>query len=129
MRKAMKIFIGVQVVGGLGLAAYLKYQEVKNEDEEKNKMKAEIKRLMKEMVNLRKTYIINIPRFNMEQRKETINTIFNEELDLANKIYEIVDNSKYNFKDFNIDIDMIEAELDFFRNERKKYAKYTKYTK
>ena len=58
MKKAMKIFIGVQVVGGLGLAAYLKYQEVKNEDEEKNKMKAEIKRLMKEMVNLRKTYII-----------------------------------------------------------------------
>ena len=89
MKKAMKIFIGAQIVGGLGLAAYLKYQEVKNEDEEKNKMKAEIKRLMKEMVNLRKTYIINIPRFNMEQRKETINTIFNEELDLANKIYDI----------------------------------------
>ena len=123
MRKAMKIFIGVQVVGGLGLAAYLKYQEVKNEDEEKNKMKAEIKRLMKEMVNLRKTYIINIPRFNMEQRKETINTIFNEELDLANKIYDIIDNSKYNFKDFNIEPDMIEAELDFFRIERKKYIK------
>ena len=123
MRKAMKIFIGIQVVGGLGLAAYLKYQEVKNEDEEKNKMKAEIKRLMKEMVNLRKTYIINIPRLNMEQRKETINTIFNEDLDLANKIYDIIDNSKYNFKDFNIDIDMIEAELDFFRIERKKYIK------
>ena len=123
MKKAMKIFIGAQIVGGLGLAAYLKYQEVKNEDEEKNKMKAEIKRLMKEMVNLRKTYIINIPRFNMEQRKETINTIFNEELDLANKIYEIVDNSKYNFKDFNIEPDMIEAELDFFRIERKKYIK------
>ena len=123
MRKAMKIFIGVQVVGGLGLAAYLKYQEVKNEDEEKNKMKAEIKRLMKEMVNLRKTYIINIPRFNMEQRKETINTIFNEELDLANKIYDIIDNSKYNFKDFNIEPDMIEAELDFFRIEKKKYTK------
>ena len=123
MKKAMKIFIGAQIVGGLGLAAYLKYQEVKNEDEEKNKMKAEIKRLMKEMVNLRKTYIINIPRFNMEQRKETINTIFNEELDLANKIYEIVDNSKYNFKDFNIDIDMIEAELEFFRIEKKKYTK------
>ena len=120
MRKAMKIFIGAQVVGGLGLAAYLKYQEVKNEDEEKNKMKAEIKRLMKEMVNLRKTYIINIPRLSMEQRKETINTIFNEELDLANKIYDIIDNSKYNFKDFNIDIDMIEAELDFFRIENKK---------
>ena len=123
MKKAMKIFIGVQVVGGLGLAAYLKYQEVKNEDEEKNKIKTEIKRLMKKMVSLRKTYIINIPRFNMEQRKETINTIFNEELDLANKIYEIVDNSKYNFKDFNIDIDMIEAELDFFRIENKKYTK------
>ena len=123
MRKAMKIFIGAQVVGGLGLAAYLKYQEVKNEDEEKNKMKAEIKRLMKEMVNLRKTYIINIPRLSMEQRKETINTIFNEELDLANKIYDIIDNSKYNFKDFNIDIDMIEAELDFFRIEKKKYIK------
>ena len=123
MRKAMKIFIGVQVVGGLGLATYLKYQEVKNEDEEKNKMKAEIKRLMKEMVNLRKTYIINIPRLNMEQRKETINTIFNEDLDLANKIYDIIDNSKYNFKDFNIDIDMIEAELDFFRIEKKKYTK------
>ena len=123
MKKAMKIFIGAQIVGGLGLAAYLKYQEVKNEDEEKNKMKAEIKRLMKEMVNLRKTYIINIPRLNMEQRKETINTIFNEELDLANKIYDIIDNSKYNFKDFNIDIDMIEAELDFFRIEKKKYTK------
>lgn len=123
MRKAMKIFIGAQIVGGLGLAAYLKYQEVKNEDEEKNKMKAEIKRLMKEMVNLRKTYIINIPRLNMEQRKETINTIFNEDLDLACKIYDMVDNSKYNFKDFNIDIDMIEAELDFFRIERKKYIK------
>ena len=123
MRKAMKIFIGAQVVGGLGLAAYLKYQEVKNEDEEKNKMKAEIKRLMKEMVNLRKTYIINIPRLNMEQRKETINTIFNEELDLANKIYDIIDNSKYNFKDFNIEPDMIEAELDFFRIEKKKYTK------
>ena len=123
MKKAIKIFIGAQVVGGLGLAAYLKYQEVKNEDEEKNKMKAEIKRLMKEMVNLRKTYIINIPRFNMEQRKETINTIFNEELDLANRIYDIIDSSKYNFKDFNIGIDMIEAELDFFRIERKKYIK------
>ena len=123
MKKAMKIFIGAQIVGGLGLAAYLKYQEVKNEDEEKNKMKAEIKRLMKEMVNLRKTYIINIPRFNMEQRKETINTIFNEELDLANKIYDIIDNSKYNFKDFNIEPDMIEAELDFFRIEKKKYIK------
>lgn len=123
MKKAMKIFIGAQIVGGLGLAAYLKYQEVKNEDEEKNKMKAEIKRLMKEMVNLRKTYIINIPRFNMEQRKETINTIFNEELDLANKIYDIIDNSKYNFKDFNIEPDMIEAELDFFRIENKKYTK------
>ena len=123
MKKAMKIFIGAQVIGGLGLAAYLKYQEVKNEDEEKNKMKAEIKRLMKEMVNLRKTYIINIPRLNMEQRKETINTIFNEELDLANKIYDMIDNSKYTFKDFNIGIDMIEAELDFFRIERKKYIK------
>ena len=123
MKKAMKIFIGAQIVGGLGLAAYLKYQEVKNEDEEKNKMKAEIKRLMKEMVNLRKTYIINIPRLNMEQRKETISTIFNEELDLANKIYDMVDNSKYTFKDFNIDIDVIEAELDFFRIERKKYIK------
>ena len=123
MRKAMKIFIGVQVVGGLGLAVYLKYQEVKNEDEEKNKIKTEIKGLMKEMVNLRKTYIINIPRLSMEQRKETINTIFNEELDLANKIYDIIDNSKYNFKDFNIDIDMIEAELDFFRIENKKYIK------
>ena len=123
MRKAMKIFIGAQIVGGLGLVAYLKYQEVKNEDEEKNKMKAEIKRLMKEMVNLRKTYIINIPRLNMEQRKETINTIFNEDLDLACKIYDMVDNSKYTFKDFNIDIDVIEAELDFFRIERKKYIK------
>ena len=123
MKKAMKIFIGAQVIGGLGLAAYLKYQEVKNEDEEKNKMKAEIKRLMKEMVNLRKTYIINIPRLNMEQRKETINTIFNEELDLANKIYDMIDNSKYTFKDFNIGIDMIEAELDFFRIENKKYIK------
>ena len=123
MKKAMKIFIGAQVVGGLGLAAYLKYQEVKNEDEEKNKMKAEIKRLMKEMVNLRKTYIINIPRLNMEQRKETINTIFNEDLDLACKIYDMVDNSKYTFKGFNIDIDVIEAELDFFRIERKKYIK------
>ena len=123
MKKAMKIFIGVQVVGGLGLAAYLKYQEVKNEDEEKNKIKTEIKGLMKKMVSLRKTYIRNIPRFNMEQRKETINTIFNEELDLANKIYDIIDNSKYNFKDFNIDIDMIEAELDFFRIENKKYTK------
>ena len=123
MKKAMKIFIGVQIVGGLGLASYLKYQDVKNEDEEKNKMKAEIKRLMKEMVNLRKTYIINIPRLNMEQRKETINTIFNEELDLANKIYEIVDNSKYNFRDFNIEPDMIEAELDFFRIEKIKYTK------
>ena len=123
MRKAMKIFIGVQVVGGLGLAAYLKYQEVKNEDEEKNKIKTEIKGLMKKMVILRKTYIINIPRFNMEQRKETINTIFNEELDLANKIYDIIDNSKYNFKDFNIEPDMIEAELDFFRIEKKKYTK------
>ena len=123
MKKAMKIFIGAQIVGGLGLAAYLKYQEVKNEDEKKNKMKAEIKRLMKDMVNLRKTYIINIPRLNMEQRKETINTIFNEELDLANKIYDIIDNSKYNFKDFNIEPDMIEAELDFFRIEKKKYTK------
>ena len=123
MKKAMKIFIGAQIVGGLGLAAYLKYQEVKNEDEEKNKMKAEIKRLMKEMVNLRKTYIINIPRLNMEQRKETINTIFNEELDLANKIYDMIDNSKYTFKDFNIGIDMIEAELEFFRIEKKKYTK------
>ena len=123
MKKAMKIFIGVQVVGGLGLAAYLKYQEVKNEDEKKNKIKTEIKGLMKEMVSLRKTYIRNIPRFNMEQRKETINTIFNEELDLANKIYDIIDNSKYNFKDFNIEPDMIEAELDFFRIEKKKYTK------
>ena len=123
MKKAMKIFIGAQVVGGLGLAAYLKYQEVKNEDEEKNKIKTEIKGLMKKMVSLRKTYIINIPRLSMEQRKETINTIFNEELDLANKIYDIIDNSKYNFKDFNIDIDMIEAELDFFRIENKKYTK------
>ena len=123
MKKAMKIFIGAQIVGGLGLAAYLKYQEVKNEDEEKNKMKAEIKRLMKEMVNLRKTYIINIPRLNMEQRKEIINTIFNEELDLANKIYDMIDNSKYTFKDFNIGIDMIEAELEFFRIEKKKYTK------
>ena len=123
MKKAMKIFIGAQIVGGLALVGYLKYQEVKNEDEEKNKMKAEIKRLMKEMVNLRKTYIINIPRLNMEQRKETINTIFNEELDLANKIYDMIDNSKYTFKDFNIGIDMIEAELDFFRIERKKYIK------
>ena len=123
MRKAMKIFIGVQVVGGLGLAAYLKYQKVKNEDEKKNKIKTEIKGLMKKMVSLRKTYIINIPRLNMEQRKETINTIFNEDLDLANKIYDIIDNSKYNFKDFNIDIDMIEAELEFFRIEKKKYTK------
>ena len=123
MRKAMKIFIGVQVIGGLALVEYLKYQQAKNEDEEKNKMKAEIKRLMKEMVNLRKTYIINIPRLNMEQRKETINTIFNEELDLANKIYDMIDNSKYTFKDFNIGIDMIEAELEFFRIEKKKYTK------
>ena len=123
MRKAMKIFIGVQVVGGLALVGYLKYQEVKNEDEEKNKISIEIKGLMKKMVSLRKTYIINIPRFNMEQRKETINTIFNEELDLANKIYDIIDNSKYNFKDFNIEPDMIEAELDFFRIEKKKYTK------
>ena len=126
MRKAMKIFIGVQVVGGLGLAAYLKYQEVKNEDEKKNKIKTEIKGLIKEMVSLRKTYIRNIPRLNMEQRKKTINKNFNKELDLAYKIYEIVNNSKYNLKDFNIGSDMIEAELDFFRNERKKYAKYTK---
>ena len=126
MKKAIKIFIGAQVVGALGLAAYVKYQEVKNEDEEKNKMKAEIKGLMKEMVNLRKTYIRNIPRLNMEQRKKTINKNFNKELDLAYKIYEIVNNSKYNLKDFNIGSDMIEAELDFFRNERKKYAKYTK---
>ena len=38
MRKAMKIFIGVQVVGGLALVGYLKYQQEKNEDEEKNKI-------------------------------------------------------------------------------------------
>ena len=126
MRKAMKIFIGVQVVGGLVLVEYLKHQQAKNENEEKNKIKAEIKGLMKEMVNLRKTYIRNIPRLNMEQRKKTINKNFNKELDLAYKIYEIVNNSKYNLKDFNIGSDMIEAELDFFRNERKKYAKYTK---
>ena len=129
MRKAMKIFIGVQVVGGLALVEYLKHQQAKNENEEKNKIKAEIKGLMKEMVNLRKTYIRNIPRLNMEQRKKTINKNFNKELDLAYKIYEIVNNSKYNLEDFNIGSDMIEAELDFFRNERKKYAKYTKYTK
>ena len=126
MRKAMKIFIGVQVVGGLALVEYLKHQQAKNENEEKNKIKAEIKGLMKEMVNLRKTYIRNIPRLNMEQRKKTINKNFNKELDLAYKIYEIVNNSKYNLEDFNIGSDMIEAELDFFRNERKKYTKYTK---
>ena len=34
MRKAMKIFIGVQVVGGLALVGYLKYQQVKSEKEE-----------------------------------------------------------------------------------------------
>ena len=38
MRKAMKIFIGAQVVGGLALVEYLKYQQAKNEDEEKNKI-------------------------------------------------------------------------------------------
>ena len=126
MKKAMKIFIGVQVVGGLVLVEYLKHQQAKNENEEKNKIKAEIKGLMKEMISLRKTYIRNIPRLNMEQRKKIINTNFNKELNLAYKIYEIVNNSKYNLKDFNIGSDMIEAELDFFRNERKKYAKYTK---
>ena len=29
MKKAMKIFIGTQVVGGLALVGYLKYQQVK----------------------------------------------------------------------------------------------------
>ena len=128
MKKAMKIFIGVQVVGGF-LAGYLDYQLKKNKNEEKNKINIEIKGLMKEMANLRKTYIRNIPRLSMEQRKKIINTNFNKELNLTYKIYEIVNNSKYNLKDFNIGSDMIEAELDFFRNERKKYAKYTKYTK
>ena len=34
MRKAIKIFIGVQIVGGLALVGYLKYQQVKSERRE-----------------------------------------------------------------------------------------------
>ena len=113
MRKAMKIFIGVQVVGGLALVGYLKYQQVKSEKEESrselwapyeeierlhaeyNKIKAHkledleiLRKFYNRTVELKEQFVTNIDYSDEVKLNEDEKKYYKERLDRISSITE-----------------------------------------
>ena len=113
MRKAMKIFIGVQVVGGLALVGYLKYQQVKSEKEESrselwapyeeierlhteyNKIKARkledleiLRKFYNRTVELKEQFVTNIDYSDEVKLNEDEKKYYKERLDRISSITE-----------------------------------------
>ena len=113
MRKAMKIFIGAQVVGGLALVGYLKYQQVKSEKEESrselwepceeieklyteyNKIKARkledleiLRKFYNRTVELKEQFVTNIDYSDEVKLNEDEKKYYKERLDRISSITE-----------------------------------------
>ena len=113
MRKAMKIFIGTQVVGGLALAGYLKYQQVKAERKEEiselwepykkienlhreyNKIKARkledleiLRKFYNRTVELKEQFVTNIDYSDEVKLNEDEKKYYKERLDRISSITE-----------------------------------------
>ena len=113
MRKAMKIFIGAQIVGGLALVGYLKYQQVKSEKEEStselwapyeeierlhteyNKIKARkledleiLRKFYNRTVELKEQFVTNIDYSDEVKLNEDEKKYYKERLDRISSITE-----------------------------------------
>ena len=113
MKKAMKIFIGAQVVGGLALVGYLKYQQVKSEKEESrselwapyeeieklyteyNKIKARkledleiLRKFYNRTVELKEQFVTNIDYSDEVKLNEDEKKYYKERLDRISSITE-----------------------------------------
>ena len=113
MRKAIKIFIGAQIVGGLALVGYLKYQQVKSEKEESrselwapyeeierlhteyNKIKARkledleiLRKFYNRTVELKEQFVTNIDYSDEVKLNEDEKKYYKERLDRISSITE-----------------------------------------
>ena len=89
MRKAMKIFIGAQVVGGLALAGYLKYQQVKAERKEEI---SELWEPYKKIENLHKEY--NKIKARKLENIEILRNCYNEVVELKEQFVVDIEQNK-----------------------------------
>ena len=101
MKKAMKIFIGAQIVGGLALVGYLKYQQVKAERREEI---SELWEPYRKIENLHKEY--NKIKARKLENIEIIRDCYNEVVELKEQ--------------FVVDIEQNEVKLD---EDEKEYYK------
>ena len=88
MRKAMKIFIGAQVVGGLALAGYLKYQQVKAERKEEI---SELWEPYKKIENLHREY--NKIKARKLENIEVVRDCYNEAVELKEQFIVSIEHS------------------------------------
>ena len=93
MRKAMKIFIGTQIVGGLALVGYLKYQQVKSERREE---RSELWEPYRKIENLHREY--NKIKARKLENIEIVRDCYNEVVELKEQ--------------FVVDIEQNEAKLN-----------------
>ena len=118
MRKAMKIFIGTQVVGGLALAGYLKYQQVKAERKEEI---SELWEPCKKIENLHREY--NKIKARKLENIEVVRDCYNEAVELkeqfivsiehSNKVKLDEDEKKY----YKERLDRISSITEYYRSE------------
>ena len=88
MRKAMKIFIGAQIVGVLALVGYLKYQQVKSERREEM---SELWEPYRKIENLHREY--NKIKARKLENIEIVRDCYNEAVELKEQFIVSIEHS------------------------------------
>ena len=117
MRKAMKIFIGTQVVGGLALAGYLKYQQVKAERKEEI---SELWEPYKKIENLHREY--NKIKARKLENIEVVRDCYNEAVELKEQFVVDIEQNEAKLnedkkKHYEKCLDEIHSIIEYFRSE------------
>lgn len=113
-KKALGIYIGVQVVTGLGVYGYLKYQDVKEERRQEaeyiKEMAIEIERIHGEYLRHR-SYMKD-----KNERQKVTREIYEEVLKLEFELKRDIANSGKKAGDFLVDMEKIEAIVNYFKD-------------
>ena len=118
MKKAMKIFIGVQVVGGLALVGYLKYQQVKSERREEI---SELWEPYRKIESLHREY--NKIKAHKLENIEILRNCYNEAVGLKEQFVVSIEYSKEvkldedEKKHYEKCLDEIHSIIEYFRSE------------
>ena len=114
MKKAMKIFIGAQIVGGLALVGYLKYQQVKSERRE------EISELWEPCEEIEKLYT----EYNKIKARKL------EDLEILRKFYNRTVELKEQFVtniDYSDEVKLNEDEKKYYKERLDRISSITEY--